>query len=102
MSDTAKTILAQLGGTRFVVMTGAKHIFSDNGGKALVFQLPRGARDGINAVRVELDASDTYTVTFTKIARRTYAVTKVREVSFVYADQLRTLFTATTGLETSL
>jgi len=90
MSDTAKTILAQLGGNRFLVMTGAKHIFSDNGGKALVFQLPRGARDGINAVRIELDASDTYTAT------------KVREVSFVYADQLQTLFTSTTGLAVSL
>lgn len=100
----ADVILSQLGGRRFCVMTGAKHIFSDKGGLALVFQLPRGARDGINAVRVELDPSDTYTVTFTKIgtARNGYKATQVKQLEGVYADMLRNIFTQVTGLYTNL
>lgn len=102
-TTVATTILQQLGGGRFVTMTGAKHVFSD--GDALVFQLPRNfAKDGINAVRVQLEADDTYTVTFTKIgtARTGYASKIVARHENVYADSLRQVFTSTTGLETSL
>jgi hypothetical protein len=97
----ADIILKQLGGPRFVVMTGAKHVLSD--GPALVFQLPpRMAKDGINAVKITLDPSDTYTLRFSKIARDGTKATTVREVSGVYADQLCELFESTTGLATSL
>lgn len=99
----ADIILEQLGGRRFVVMTGARHIMSD--GPALVFQLPRRmAKDGINAVKIALDPSDTYTMKFSKIAdaRGGYKATPVREVNGVYADQLREIFESATGLATSL
>ena len=83
----------------------AKHIMSD--GPALVFQLPRRmAKDGINAVKITLDPSDTYTMRFSKITdatlRHPYKATTVREVSDVYADQLREIFESTTGLVTSM
>ena len=99
----ADTILEQLGGRRFIVMTGAKNIMSD--GPALVFQLPRRtAKDGINVVKIAHDPSDTYTMTFSKQsdARGGYRMTTVREIGGVYAGQLREIFESTTGLATSL
>jgi hypothetical protein len=97
----ANAILAQLGGPRFVAMTGAKHLVGAPA--SLSFKLPRGGKDGINAVRVELDAADTYTVTFSKISRgRSYASATIDVVPNVYADNLQAIFTAHTGLHTRL
>ncbi len=95
--NVANTILAQLGGNHFAAMTGARHIMDI--GSALQFKLPaRFAKSGIVAVRIKLEASDTYTMTF--YAGRSSRV--VAEVERVYADQLRAIFTAHTGLHTSL
>lgn len=103
-STPADVILAQLGGNRFIAMTGAKHVFSDAGGMALVFKLPRLTYGGINAVRVELTPADTYTMTFTKVgnARSGHRVETIAEVENVYADSLRQVFESKTGLATSL
>ncbi len=56
----AKTILEQLGGGRFMAMTGAKNMVAIENG--LQFDLPRTrhyVKDGINKVQVVLDPSDT-------------------------------------------
>ncbi len=99
MLTVAQTILAQLGGARFRAMTGASSFSS--GPNTLGFRLPpRSAKNGIKAVVVTLDPSDTYTVVFLKVSK--LAVVKVREVSGLYADQLCEVFTETTGLYTSL
>lgn len=99
--QTATTILEQLGGNRFLAMTGAKDVFGSDDG--IQFKLPRGAKDGINSVRVTLDPTDTYTVTFYKMTRgRSFKCTEISETSFVHADQLRALFTSATGLYTTL
>ena len=96
----AETILQQLGGHRFRAMTGAHSFTSDR--DTLVFKIPR-AKSGIKAVRITLDPSDTYTVTFFKQARApSFKVTVVKEIDGVYADQLRDVFTEATGLYTSL
>ena len=100
----ADTILQQLGGNRFVVMTGAKNLAPD-GDRSLIFQLPRRmAKDGINVVRITLDPSDTYTMEFVKMAdaRGGYRMTTVHKVSGVYANQLQDIFESRTGLATSL
>jgi hypothetical protein len=102
-TSVATTILQQLGGGRFVAMTGAKHILADK--NALVFQLPRRfAKDGINAVKITLEPSDTYTVEFKKIGdRRTaYKCTVVSSFENVYSDQLQSIFQSATGLSTRL
>jgi hypothetical protein len=96
----ASTILAQLGGNRFLAMTGAKDLASTE--NALIMRLPRGALGGINSVVVRLDASDTYTVMFNKRTQMGAAIRCIASHSGVYADQLRALFTAETGLYTSL
>jgi hypothetical protein len=103
--QVAGTILNQLGGNRFIVMTGAKHLIyhMHEGNPCLSFQLPkRFAKDGIDAVRIALLPSDTYGVVFMKMARNGSSLTTVREFDDVYCDQLREIFTRTTGLETSL
>ncbi len=62
MTTIAQTILAQLGGNRFVVMTGAKQLVDT--GNGLQFSIGRGATNKANKVRVTLDTTDTYVVEF--------------------------------------
>lgn len=93
----AKTILAQLGGAGFVAMTGAKHfVGSDNG---LSFRIGRNDR-GVTHVRIELDPSDTYTMTFSRVHGK--RVTQKAQHSDVYADDLQRLFTDATGMVTRM
>lgn len=94
----AGIILEQLGGNKFIAMTGAKNFTRD--GSSLRFKLPRSARDGINLVTITLDPSDTYTVQFAKY--RALYVYPVKTVSDVYADSLTRVFTDATGLAVSL
>lgn len=97
----ANEILRQLGGSRFVAMTGAKDILG--GPNRLQFQVGRGAKDGINKVRITLDPSDTYTVQFFKMGRAPlFEIKTVAEFSDVYADSLRQVFESATGFYTSL
>ncbi|EIP9270516.1 hypothetical protein LT886_002400, partial [Salmonella enterica] len=52
--DIAVEILNQLGGNKFIAMTGAKNfVWLEKGG--LIFKLPSNfARNGINLVRIKL------------------------------------------------
>ena len=95
----ANTILEQMGGRRFAVMTGAKNFVGSD--RALSFRLPSNfATDGINAIRVELTPADTYTVTFSKV--RGTKVTTIHEVDDVYCDVLADVISRRTGLALSL
>lgn len=96
----SETIFEQLGGSRFRAMTGARDFVG--GPNSLQFKLPRGAKDGINAVRVTLDPDDTYTVAFYKMGRHALTCVTVASSEGVYCDQLQALFTRCTGLYTSL
>lgn len=89
--------LQQLGGSQFVVMTGAHTFVASR--DSLTFRIPK-AKDGINAVRITLDANDTYTVEFMKI--RNLTVTIVYKTTDIYCDQLAEVFEQNTGLYTSL
>jgi len=95
--NVAKTILAQLGGNRFIAMTGASNLAAGN--NTLSFKV--GKNDGkVTHVSVKLDESDTYTVQFFNI--RGVNMKTLREDSMVYADSLRGLFENVTGMATSL
>lgn len=96
--QVAKTILAQLGNNRFVAMTGAKNLVG--GENSLSFSLPRGAKNGINKVKITLDPSDTYTVEFFKY--RNFDLKLISESDNVYCDMLQEIFTNHTGLYTKL
>ncbi len=95
--NTAETILEQLGGNKFLAMTGARPMAD---GDTLRLKLPRGARDGINLVHIKLESNDTYTVTFSKY--RGLSVAALRTEHMVYADNLRTVFESATGFRVSL
>lgn len=93
----ARNILSQLGGNRFLAMTGASNLTSRPDG--LSFKIGQNASK-ITHVRVTLTAMDDYIVEFLKIRG-----TKVEPVAYaegVYADTLAQVFTAKTGLAVSL
>ncbi len=94
--EIAQTILAQLGGKMFALMTGANSFTFD--GPSLTFRIPRTPKGGFRAVKITLNGNDLYDLTFYKIHG-----TKVTEESTndVYVDSLRFTFTENTGLYTS-
>lgn len=96
----SRTILDQLGERKFIAMTGA-HSFTGSP-NALTFRLPGQGftRNSINAVRVTLDQSDTYTVEFLRV--RALKVTTVSTHTDIYCDQLCNIFERETGLRVSL
>lgn len=97
--QVANTILSQLGGNRFVAMTGAKNFVGSD--DALHFALPSNfARNGINRVRVTLQPSDTYTVEFFKVRGTKFSSIATRDD--VYAEDLQRVFKTETGLDTHL
>ena len=94
----AKTILSQLGGNRFVAMTGAKSFGYDSKGSSvsLQFRIGRNAKQ-VNIVKINyIRGKDLYEMEF-------YKGTKLlKKVSNIYADQLQKMFTKHTGMYTSL
>ena len=97
-SGIAQTILAQLGGSCFVAMTGARNFIAIERG--LTLKLGRGAHNGITHVTITLDASDTYTVRFQRVHGA--KVTEKGTYEGIYVDMLRGTFTQATGFVTSL
>jgi len=96
----AKTIMAQLGGGRFKVMTGAKNFAGTN--NSLSFRFP--SRKGANSCHIELTPLDLYNVSFYRI-RRSKGVPESKLVAShegVYSDALQSIFTNETGLYTQL
>lgn len=99
MSQIAYTILDQLGGNKFVAMTGAKNLMSDT--NALCFRLPSHfAKDGINYIKISLESTDTYCIEAGTVQGRNY--TKQSETEMVPVENLRQVFTGLTGLDCSL
>ena len=95
--NIAKTILQQLGGNKFIAMTGAKNLgFTNNG---LQMKIGRNSK-GITHVIISLKSTDTYDVEFIKMRGVNRKV--VKKLKGVYADMLRKIFTKYTGLRTSL
>jgi hypothetical protein len=80
MLDVAHTILAQLGGRRFCAMTGAKQFVGSE--TSLMFTLPGTpgfVLHNIRKVRITLDPSDTYTMTFFRLQKGYYAAIEARD-----------------------
>lgn len=94
MNQIAKTILEQLGGNKFVVITGAHTFVACQ--NWLRFRLRRNAKR-VTWVQITLMPSDTYTVKFVRWQRKTGAII-LSEHEGVYADGLIDLFEKNTGL----
>jgi hypothetical protein len=100
--EIAQTILAQLGGRRFISMTGARNLIG--GENYLMFGLPAGfAKDGINKVRITLDWTDTYIFEALKVyPGPELKFDTIEKLEGVYTEDLQEIFTRVTGLDTHL
>ena len=96
-TEVAKEILRQLGGNKFIAMTGAKNFIG--GDNSLSFKFGRNKTQA-NFMHIKLTASDLYDVEFG------YASVKGRKVlkklQGVFFDQLQEIFSDFTGMATHL
>lgn len=111
--NTAQIILQQLGGNKFIAMTGAKNFVAD--GYTLRMTLPRNGSKA-NRLWITLDADDTYTMRFFKYTAGGLKVNykkgtadfvepkeeEVKTYYGVYCDMLQELFTEVTKMYTRL
>jgi hypothetical protein len=95
----AKEILQQLGGNRFIVMTGSKKFAADEA--ALTMHLTKN-KAGAKYLRIELRHDDTYNMIFRKDDKKNFTFPIVEKIEGVYCDQLQEIFTRVTGLYTRL
>jgi len=92
----AGIMLKQLGGNKFIMMTGAKHF--GVGPKGAGFKIGRNSK-GVNFVRIDLK-NDLYDMEFFQVrAGKMKLKSKVKQI---FADQLQDQFTKHTGMYTSL
>jgi len=104
-----KTILEQLGGSKFVAMTGSKNFVSD--GNTLRMKLAKN-KSKANTLWITLNASDTYKMEFMKVTagrlnKKTFdwieeKVVVISAVDNAYDDMIQSIFTDVTGLDTHL
>lgn len=107
-----QTILEQLGGNKFLVMTGCKNLLWDNENSTLRMTIPK---NGSKANRLWITynwGTDTYIMRFFKyvaprLNTKTYTfseekITEVAKFEEIYCDQLEELFTEVTKMYTRL
>lgn len=103
----ASTILDQLGGNKFIVMTGSKNFISD--GYTLRMSLAKNQTKA-NRLEITLTPDDLYTMRFYKytaprLSRKTWTFSeeKIEEIKVcegIYNDMLQDVFTMITGMAT--
>ena len=100
MSDmkVAKTILEQLGGNKFVAMTGAKNLGGTE--DSLSMRIGRNSSNS-NYLKITLNMMDLYDMEFCKLTRMGEKKS-VKEYNNVYNDMMTDIFTKHTGMYTSL
>ena len=94
--NVGNTILHQLGGRRFLLMTGASNAFTRADG--ISFELDH-SKHGITHVRITLTPQDEYVMEFLKVRARNVQNVTTREA---HCDNLREVFEEVTGLLTRL
>ena len=94
-----KQLLQQLGGNRFIAMTGAKNLAVDKSKNELHMKIMRNAK-GISHVRIRLTSMDLYDMEFLQVRAGRIKI-KSKEKG-VYGDQLAKMFKKNTGLNVRL
>ena len=94
----AETILEQLGGNKFCMMTGAKNLGGTE--DSLSMRIGRNSSNS-NYLKITLNSMDTYDMEFAKLTRMGEKKS-VTEYNNIYNDMLTDQFTAHTGMYTSL
>jgi hypothetical protein len=95
--EVAQTILEQLGGKAFTMITGSKNLTAIENGLRMT---PGRNPKGVQMVEVILDGNDTYTVTSYQRSQDTF--TELAKEEMVYDTQLQDIFESLTGLYTTL
>lgn len=95
----AETILQQLGGNKFIAMTGAKSFVKDSKNNKLFFKIGTNPKK-VTHVTITLNGKDLYDIEFLKI--RGVDINKVAEFKDIDAENLRDVFEKNTGLHVSL
>ena len=108
-AEIATIIVNQLGGNKFITMTGSKNIIALE--KSVRMDLTKN-QSGANRLEITLDGFDLYNMRFYKYTAgrmnmKTFQytddkVTEIEEYNGVFCDQLQEIFTAVTGLDTTL
>ncbi len=96
--SVAKTILSQLGGNKFAVMTGAKN-FIDTG-DGLAMKIGRN-KTSSNYLKITLNMMDLYDVRFSRVSPKG-GERSVTEYNDVFCDSLVEVFEKHTGMYTKL
>ena len=97
--EVAKTILTQLGGNKFIAMTGAREFVAIENG--ICFRFPGKTTPRVNYLKIVLQGDDTYSMEFGRVWGMKITTVKMIEGG-VYFDQLQSIFTENTGLYTHL
>lgn len=97
MKTVAGIIIQQLGGNRFIAMTGAKNFAT--GGKDASFKIGKNAGK-VSHIKITLNDADLYDMEFFNI--RGMNIKTVAERNGIYCDQLQREFSEVTGMATSL
>lgn len=93
----AITIVEQLGGSQFLLMTGTNQIVYDH--NSVTMRLTRN-KIGATHLRITLNSMDLYDMKFIRV--RKMEVKTLKEHNGVYDDMLAEIFTDETGLYTKL
>ena len=94
----AAETLKQIGGNRFIAMTGAKHFTF--GKEGMMFKIGRNSKR-VNYVKIDYDrGKDLYNMSFDWVTIK--GIKNKKKLKGVYADQLAKAFEKYTGMYTSL
>lgn len=97
----ANTILDQLNGPKFIMMTGAKNfVFGEENESAYISFKHMKSAVKSNYCKITLNSLDLYDMEFGYVSKNGYKVKGTTKN--IYNDMLRSTFTETTGLNTSL
>jgi hypothetical protein len=112
-----RTIAEQIGGNKFLAMTGSKFQYYGYDELGYVYLMIKLARNQSKAqyLKIQLNGLDLYDLTFSRIKKTLTPLAKelgikiydeetviVKEYKDVYADMLQDIFTSVTGLYTRL
>lgn len=110
-------ILQQIGGNKFLAMTGSKvkyYGYDKNGYVYLMFQLSKN-KSKAQFLKIQLNSKDLYNMEFSRVKKtlnKEYSaigikiydeeIKNVKIIKDVYCDQLQEIFTEVTGMYTRL
>lgn len=97
--EIAMTIINQMGGPKFVAMTGSKNFIYNHNSVTMELTRNKGRAKFLN---IELTVMDTYKMTFSRFDSKTFDRVILKEYENVYNDGLAEIFESFTGLRTRL